>query len=67
MSSVTAVSGRTGESEERVGTTRAVESPTVGSSCRTDQKWEFLVSLESHLCHVMFVWKLSYERMVLLK
>lgn len=26
-------------------------------------KWTFLVSLETHLCHVTFFWKLYYERM----
>ena len=26
-------------------------------------KWKCLVSLETQLCHVMFFWKLSYERM----
>ena len=26
-------------------------------------KWKFQVSLETQLCHVMFFWKLSYERM----
>jgi hypothetical protein len=26
-------------------------------------KWEFLVLLETQLCHVMFFWKLSYEMM----
>ena len=26
-------------------------------------KWKFLVSLETQLCHVMFFWKLSCERM----
>lgn len=30
-------------------------------------KWEFLVSLEIQFCHVMFFWKLSYERMLLPK
>jgi len=27
-------------------------------------KWKFLVPLETQLCHVMFFWKLSCERMV---
>lgn len=26
-------------------------------------KWKFLVSSETHLCHVIFFWKLSCERM----
>jgi hypothetical protein len=30
-------------------------------------KWKLLVSLEAQLYHVMFFWKLSYERMLLLK
>jgi hypothetical protein len=25
-------------------------------------KWTFLISLETRLCHMMFFWKLSYER-----
>lgn len=29
-------------------------------------KWKFLASLETRLCHVIFFWKLSYERMLLL-
>jgi hypothetical protein len=27
-------------------------------------KWLFLVSLETQLCHVMLLWKLSYESML---
>jgi hypothetical protein len=30
-------------------------------------KWKFLVSLETQVCHVMFFWKPSYERMFLLR
>ena len=30
-------------------------------------KWKFLLSLETPLGHVIFFWKLSYERMFLLK
>jgi hypothetical protein len=30
-------------------------------------KWTYLVSLETQLCRVMFFWKLSYERVCLLK
>ena len=32
-------------------------------SPRSQLKREFLVSLETQLCHMMFFWKLSYERM----
>jgi hypothetical protein len=31
--------------------------------CRHTEKCKFLVSLEMQLCHVMFFWNLSYERM----
>ena len=34
---------------------------------RRHVKWKFLVSLDTQLCHMMFFWKLSYERMLLLK
>jgi hypothetical protein len=30
-------------------------------------KWKFLVSLETQLCHVMFFWNLSYEKMYWLR
>jgi hypothetical protein len=30
-------------------------------------KLKFLASLETQLCYVMFFWKLSYERMFVLK
>ena len=30
-------------------------------------RWKFLVSLGTHLCHVTFLWTLSYERMFFLR
>ena len=43
-----------------------VHGPASGRG-HVDMKWEFLISLEAQLCHVMFFWKRSYGEDVLLK